>query len=394
MPQLSALLLTQDDQIVRVLSRLLGDMDIAAEHYTEVQTALDLLARKKFDGVFADCDLPGAEQLLRNLRKIRINQRSISFGLLSERMTVRSAFDLGANFVLYKPLSSERVKRSLRAGHGLMMREKRRHYRHAMGSGAFLTFGRFKDLGSELLDVSTSGVAIKAPQPLDSKQNVEIRFQLPGLSKPVTALARAAWADRFGRAGLEFLSMPDDIRGELEQWMLERAMVQEDEGERKKAEAAAKAAAAAQARAQAAAEWEQQKSAAAAVATRSAIETLEADFMVESAADSLETRRREFIRGQYEAPCVVATIRDGESVLVRGHCLDLSEEGLGAELDGDLQAEDPTLIELTLPDLAIPIKLHAKVRHREGAHYGFEFVKLTGEQRQIVRRFTEQLPLV
>jgi hypothetical protein len=81
-------------------------------------------------------------------------------------------------------------------------------------------------------------------------------------------------------------------------------------------------------------------------------------------------------------------------VLVRGHCLDLSEEGLGAELDGDLQAEDPTLIELTLPDLAIPIKLHAKVRHREGAHYGFEFVKLTGEQRQIVRRFTEQLPLV
>jgi CheY-like chemotaxis protein len=394
MAQLSALLLTEDEQIVRVLTRLLADMDIAAEHHSGAETALDLLARKKFDGVFADCDVPGAEQLLRNLRKMRINQRSISFGLLSELMTVRSAFDLGANFVLYKPLSSERVKRSLRAGHGLMMREKRRHYRHAMGSGAFLTFGRHKDLGSELVDVSTSGVAIKAPQPLDAKQNVEIRFQLPGLSKPVTATARPAWADRFGRAGLEFLSMPDDIRAELEQWMLERAIVQDDEKERKAAEAAAKAEAASQARAQAAAEWEQQRSAAAAPAP-SAIDTLEADFTLEHApTEPLATRRRDFIRGQYEAPCVVATIRDGESVLVRGQCLDLSEEGLGAELDGELQAEDPTIIELTLPDVASPIKLHAKVRHREGAHYGFEFIRLTGEQRQIVRRFTEQLPIV
>src|SRR5687767_10525900 len=122
MQPLSALLLTQDEQIVRVLKRLLADMEIGAEHYTQVEAALEVLARKKFDGVFADCDVPGAEQLLRNLRKMRINQRSISFGLLSEMMTVRSAFDLGANFVLYNPLSSERVRRSLRAGHGLMMR--------------------------------------------------------------------------------------------------------------------------------------------------------------------------------------------------------------------------------------------------------------------------------
>lgn len=390
MAQLSALLLTQDDQIVRMLTRLLGDMEIAAEHYNQVSNALEVLARRKFDGVFADCDLEGAEQLLRNLRKSRINQRSISFGLLSEMMTVRSAFDLGANFVLYKPLSTERVKRSLRAGHGLMMREKRRHYRHAMGSGAFLTFGRHKDMGAELIDVSTSGAAIKAPQPIDAKQNVEVRFQLPGLSKPVTALARAAWTDRFGRAGLEFLSMPDDMREELDQWMLERAMVQEDEKERKVADAAARAEAASQARAQAAAEWEQQQSAAAAARARTVVETLEADFVLEPMA----TRKREFIRGQYEAPCVVATIRDGESVLVRGHCVDLSEEGLGAELDGALQDEDPTLIELTLPEVASPIKLHAKVRHCEGSHYGFEFVQLTGEQRQIVRRFTEQLPVV
>jgi ActR/RegA family two-component response regulator len=393
MPELTALLLTRDDQIVRVLTRLLGDMEIAAEHHSRVETALDLLARRRFDGVFADCDLDGAEQLLRNLRKSKVNQRSISFGLLSEQMTVRSAFELGANFVLYKPLSSERVKRSLRAGHGLMMREKRRHFRHAMNSGAFLTFGRYKELGAELIDVSTSGAAVKAPHAMEQKQNVEIRFQLPGLSKPVTALARAAWADRFGRAGLEFLSIPDDIKAELEQWMLERAMVQEDDRERQQAATAAKAAAAAEARAQAAAEWEAQRNAAAAATARSAIETLEAHFEVEADGAPLATRKRDFIRGQYEAPCVVATIREGESILVRGHCLDLSEEGLGAELDGEVIAGEPVLIELTLPDIADPLKLHAEVRHREGGHYGFEFVRLTGEHRQIVRRFTEQLPL-
>ena len=375
---------------MRVLKRLLGDMEIGAEHYSDVSAALEVLARKKFDGVFADCDVPGAEQLLRNLRKMRINQRSISFGLLSEMMTVRSAFDLGANFVLYKPLSSERVRRSLRAGHGLMMREKRRHFRHAMGSGAFLTFGRVKDLGTELIDVSTSGVAIKAPQPLEQKQNVEIRFQLPGLSRHVTALGRVAWADRFGRAGVEFLSMPDDIRSELDEWMMERAIVQEEDEQRKKADAASKAA---EERARAAAEWESKQSAAAEAAARTAIETLEADLEIHP-EPALDTRKREFIRGRYQASCVVASIRDGQSVLVRGHCLDLSEEGLGAELDGELLDGDPAVIELTLPDVASPVKLNAEIRHRKDMHYGFEFVKITGEQRQIVRRFTEQLPIV
>jgi len=89
---------------------------------------------------------------------------------------------------------------------------------------------------------------------------------------------------------------------------------------------------------------------------------------------------------------VVVTIRAGKTIVMRGKCEDLSEEGLGAEMDGELLLGDPTLIELTLPKVEEPMKLHAEVRHRRDNHYGFEFVSLSPDHRRTIRRFTEALP--
>ena len=56
--------------------------------------------------------------------------------------SARPVFGLGANFVLYRPLSPERTRLSLRAARGLMRRERRRAPRIPVNSPANVALSR------------------------------------------------------------------------------------------------------------------------------------------------------------------------------------------------------------------------------------------------------------
>ena len=127
---LVALIFSQDERSVRILGLLLAELDIKVEHVTDPAVAQERLWCQKYDGVFAECDDEQGDALLRSVRKSKHNRRSIAFALSEATVRMNSAFELGAHFVLQKPLTVEKIKRTLKAAYGLMMREQRSHYRH------------------------------------------------------------------------------------------------------------------------------------------------------------------------------------------------------------------------------------------------------------------------
>jgi len=368
-PKLESLVLCADDQIVGMLQRLLQELVIGIERCSQADVAMELLARRKFDGIFADCDVPGGKELLKSVRRSRANKRSIAFAIQSGVMSVGSAFEVGASFVLYKPISMERARRSLRAAHGLMMRERRRHFRQELDSRVYLKSAAEKEQQAVIVDISAGGMAIKSEEPPALQHEVRLRFTLPGISAFIETDGQVVWADKTGRAGIQFMSMPQLSQQVLDEWLLARAHVQE---------APAKTAPATAARADAGSGETE-------AASVEAVEAAEE-------AGGREQRTRAVFRGEIRARLLVILIRSGKAMVIRGRCRDLSETGVGGDMEEELLVGDPVLLELSLPKLAEPLKLHAEVRHRADSLYGFEFVGINAAQRQSIRRICESLP--
>src|SRR5271163_647683 len=127
---LQALVLCSDEKIVRVLRRVLSELEISIQHCPDADFAVRKLTRQRFEAVIVDChDEQTAAQVLRSARSAPCNKHSIAVAIIDGQQALRSAFNLGAHFVLYKPISMERAKSSFRAARALMKRERRRNLR-------------------------------------------------------------------------------------------------------------------------------------------------------------------------------------------------------------------------------------------------------------------------
>ena len=132
---LRSLLLCSDEKIIRVLRRVLGDLDIAIELCANADSALYRLTRKRFEGIIVDCEAEGASQVLRSARGAPCNKQAVAVAIVEPTVGLKEVFDLGAHFVLYKPVSSERAKSSFRAARALMKSERRRNTRKSHTTG-------------------------------------------------------------------------------------------------------------------------------------------------------------------------------------------------------------------------------------------------------------------
>src|ERR1700758_3066921 len=130
---LKSLVLCSDEKIVRVLRRVLSDLEIGIEHCSDPDGAIRKLTRRRFEAIIIDCtDLKVATSVLKSARSAPCNKRAIAVAIMDGHNGLRSAFDRGAHFVLYKPVSTERARASFRAARALMKRERRRNARVAV----------------------------------------------------------------------------------------------------------------------------------------------------------------------------------------------------------------------------------------------------------------------
>ena len=217
---LKSLVLCSDERIVRVLRRVLGDLDINLELCSESQAALRKLTRQRFEAIIVDCEAEGASDVLRSARSAPCNKFAVAVAIVGPEVGLRAAFGLGAHFVLYKPVSSERAKASFRAARALMKSERRRNARVAVQIPVMMTS---PDLGGSMkvntVDVSEGGMAVSLPKGRKPTGRWHISFTLPGTENSVDLLAEFAWEGSSAQAGLRFLQAAPQVTLKLREWL-------------------------------------------------------------------------------------------------------------------------------------------------------------------------------
>ncbi len=222
---LQALLLSKDPEVQRTIRRVLDSANIELDLSSNVEQARLAITRRKYDALLVDCDdMPEGPAVLRELRQGKSNRSCIAFALVNGRTTVQQAFEMGANFVLDKPISIERASRSVRAAQGLILRERRRYHRHLLkASGAIMV-----DSGAELVvsitNISQGGISIECNRQLDEGGAAKLRFQLPGTRRSMEIKGEIIWSTAEGRAGIRFQVLAVDVKKELDTWLDKRAL--------------------------------------------------------------------------------------------------------------------------------------------------------------------------
>src|SRR5215472_727272 len=220
---LESLLVSRDAEVVRVLRPTLEKLQIDVEVSSAVKSGSEALTSTKFDAVIVDCDdLQGGSEILRNLRNTPSNKSSVSFAILNGKTTTQQAFEMGANFVLQKPVTTAGTLRCLNTALSFMIREKRRYFRCPVQIPVILVLSQGEQMKVTATNLSEGGMAVHFDGKLAKTAFSKVHFMLPGTRTAMEPKGEVAWSDDLGRAGIKFLEVPESSREQLERWIMKK----------------------------------------------------------------------------------------------------------------------------------------------------------------------------
>ena len=222
---LQALLLSRDPEVQRTLRRVMDTANIELDLSNNTDQARLALSRRKYDAFLVDCDdMQHGPAVLRELRQGKSNRSCIAFAVVNGQTTVQQAFEMGANFVLDKPISIDRATRSVRAAQGLILRERRRYHRHLVKATGAIMVDSGTEVPVSITNISHGGISIECSRRLDQGGAARLRFQLPGSRKALEVKGEVMWSTPEGKSGIRFQVLSVDVKKELDAWLEKRAL--------------------------------------------------------------------------------------------------------------------------------------------------------------------------
>ena len=180
----------------------------------------EYLERKKIDGVFVDTQVAGAIEMIEAVRRGPSNAKAAIFACVKSSRETTAALNAGANFVLKSPLTIDNVALHIAIAKEIMLREKRRYFRHPVNRPVTLRDGGAEQLG-RVTNLSEGGMAVRGSKPLKKAAGVEFEFEL-GLGAELHGKGLVAWTSSEGMAGILFQTLHGMGRGHLEAWLTAR----------------------------------------------------------------------------------------------------------------------------------------------------------------------------
>lgn len=221
--ELRSLLLSEDQAMIEVVQRALTDLGIGVEVYSTADWAGEDLADSKFDAVILDCEVSGAQNLLKMVRTSASNSRALTFAIVSSDVGLHSALESGANLALQKPISVERARSSLRAAYGLIMQERRRYFRHAVDVPVRVSPNDRQTFVGNTMNLSEGGMALRCNDDLPINSLTRLQFLLPGQKAEMEIRGTIVWKDGRGHFGVRFESVSVASRQKLNDWLAEQS---------------------------------------------------------------------------------------------------------------------------------------------------------------------------
>src|SRR5216684_1671954 len=109
-----ALLLSPDDQAVSAITGVLEELSVSCERPLDGVSAAQKLNSQSFDLVLVDCDnLPAAKLIFDVCRRTRAGT-SIPIAIVDGRAGLPTAFRLGAELILTKPVAKDQARSTIR----------------------------------------------------------------------------------------------------------------------------------------------------------------------------------------------------------------------------------------------------------------------------------------
>jgi len=224
---LRVLLVCSDQDSAGVLTRILPEMGIEPERTTSTSDGLQRLEQDHFDAVILDYHADeNSQEFLSKLRNSGKNRAALLIAIVDGELSARPLFGLGANFVLYRPLSPERTRLSLRAARGLMRRERRRTPRIPINANVSFDYPGAEDQPATLIDLSDGGTAMQSTRRVPPACKMYFQFALPGQQQLVRLSGEVAWQDSSGRTGIRFVDVPQASRRLMHGWLLQNSFRQ------------------------------------------------------------------------------------------------------------------------------------------------------------------------
>jgi len=186
--QRRVLIIDDEKETCELIERVVGYTGMEAVTLKSSAQAVDLLERNKFDLVILDFHMasPDGVELARQVRQMRMN-RTTPVILISDDQrpsAVSVGFEAGASFILYKPLDKERLLKILRATQSTIDRERRRTRRIPVQHRVQLRASAV-DVEGETINVSMSGMLVRAQRVLPLGSRVEMSMHLGAGLKPI-----------------------------------------------------------------------------------------------------------------------------------------------------------------------------------------------------------------
>jgi DNA-binding response OmpR family regulator len=218
---LRSLLFCQDFPTAELVGRAFRELSLEVEHCRDADNAILRLRNQRFDAIVVDdADPAGAILVLETARTIPSCKKSLAIVLAQTQTTLSTAFSTGTHLVIYKPLSADRLRNSLRALRNLIGRRPQREFpRVDVEIPGRLHLEDKTEIPISILDLGQGGLALSSRTLLPNAGTMEVEFVLPDRTNVVKASGEVVWRDAHGRIGIQFNEMEQQYRNVLEEWL-------------------------------------------------------------------------------------------------------------------------------------------------------------------------------
>jgi CheY-like chemotaxis protein len=217
---LQCLLVTADANLLSHVRTSLAEHGTSIDLRQDSTSAIELASRRHWDGVVIDCDdVSGGVHAVTQVRNSRSNKQTMILAVVNGATSAEAAIDLGANFVLSKPIHDARLRGILEVAIPKMQREHRRYFRYDVSLPVRLRSHDGQVFSAKMRNASEGGLALRLTDPVRLEGVVNVEFDLPSvLPRPFQAKADVVWTDSFAM-GLRFLYVEKDAGLALQGWL-------------------------------------------------------------------------------------------------------------------------------------------------------------------------------
>jgi DNA-binding response OmpR family regulator len=223
--QKQVLIVDDEPAVCQMVERVLTSAGLESMTLTRSSDAPGLLNKRKFEIVFLDLHMPSPDgvELARHIRHSGWNKTTPTILISDDQRpsAMSVAFEAGASFFLYKPIDKERLLKLIRSTQGAMEYGRRRTRRVAIQSKVRLRFGA-DQLEGETVDVSLSGLLVKAGRALPEGTPVEVALQLSPRIKPMLAVGSVVRVVGPNEMGIQLNQLAPAECEKLQEFLLSR----------------------------------------------------------------------------------------------------------------------------------------------------------------------------